>query len=87
MKYTKEQVQKVSAEMRRRYMSGEAEGYELVVALVAMVRAGRIDVKDFKSIILDMHLGNPMGAVRTIEKAKPFVDPESIESILKEVVH
>lgn len=84
MKYTKAQVNTVAKEMQRRYIEGEVEGHEIVLALLAMEKAGRITIEDIRFILLYIFYGNRQAVIRVLAKAGNMVTAELIDAIINE---
>ena len=71
--------------LRKRYLDGEAEGYQVVVALMALVKDGKIEESDIQPILLEVHGNNKEGVVRSLQRALSLVDGDMLNSILNEV--
>ncbi len=85
MKYTKAQVKAITREMRKKFISGEAEGYEIVIALITMGQSGRLDTTGIRDVLLGVYYGNLNGVLRALQSASHIVDKNMISSIMKEV--
>lgn len=85
MTYSKSQKDAVAMHLRDRFMAGEVEGHEIVVALISMVKAERIVLGDVASILLQVYFENPQGVMKALEKAHSLIDDEMVDSIIKEL--
>lgn len=85
MKFNKTQVKALGLHMQNRFMSGQAEGYEIAVALIAMVKDGKLDEKDVKDVLLRVYFNNPEGVIRALAKARELIDEDMINEIIDEV--
>lgn len=57
-KYSELQKKAVAKYMRAKYMAGDIEGHEIVVALISMVKAERIKLSDVRPILEVVFFGN-----------------------------
>lgn len=85
MTYSKKQLDAVAKHLRDRFMAGEVEGHEIVVALISMVKAGRITLDDVSPLLFTVYFGNPQGVMTALEKAHSLIDDKMIDEIIKEV--
>ncbi|MEK5060984.1 MULTISPECIES: hypothetical protein [unclassified Paenibacillus] len=85
MTYSKSQMDAIAQHLRDRFVAGEVEGHEIVVALISMVKADRILLDDVAPILYTVYFGNPQGVMVALEKAHTLIDEEMIDSIIKEV--
>ena len=84
MKYSQGQVEAVAAELQKRYTDGEAEGMEIIVALVSMHKAGRLDNGDLKYILQHVFANDQAGLLRSLQLAADVIDREMIDDIVRE---
>lgn len=85
MKYNRSQVEAIGDELRSRFINNQAEGIEIVVALVSMYQAGRIDLDHFKDILRKVYTGDVEGMIRALHQATALIDKELIDEILLEL--
>jgi hypothetical protein len=85
MKYTDSQKDTLGVHLRNRFMAGEVEGHEIVVALISMVKAERLLLEDVAPLLSKVYFENPKGALKALEKAHSLIDDEMVDSIIKEV--
>ncbi len=85
MRYTESQVKAITKELRGKYIAGETEGREVVIALVAMEQSGRISTADIRNVLLGVYYGNVNGVLRALEEASHLIDKNMIDSIINEV--
>ena len=85
MKYNRSQVEAIGDELRSRFINNQAEGIEIVVALVSMYQADRIDLDHFKDILRKVYTGDVEGMIRTLHQATALIDKELIDEILLEL--
>lgn len=83
--YNEQQKSALGKLLQDRFMSGEAEGYEIVVALMAMIKDGRLKEKDVQPILMTVHSHNAKGVIRSLAIAKELLDEEMIDSILADI--
>lgn len=79
------QKEALSIHLKKRFMSGEVEGHEIVVALLAMVEAGNILLGDIKNIMMSVFFENHEGVMRALLRAHQLVDDVMIDQIIREV--
>ena len=84
MRFSESQKRAVALQMRDKFIKGDAEGHEIVIALMALVKKGRISLLDVKPILTIVHMGNLEGVMRSLQKAHSLIDDELIDSILNE---
>ncbi|WMT39303.1 hypothetical protein RE628_17780 [Paenibacillus sp. D2_2] len=85
MTYSKSQKEAVANHLRNKFISGETEGHEIVVALISMVKAERLLLEDVAPILLKVYFENPQGVLVALEKAHSLIDDEMVDSIIREV--
>lgn len=83
--YDKEQVKTLGKYLQRKFILGEVEGYEVVVALIAMEQDDIIKEEDIKPLLMVIHSNNTEGVIRSLKRAHGLIDEEMINSIVKEV--
>jgi hypothetical protein len=85
MRYTELQVNAILGELRKKFIAGEVDGSEIVIALVAMEQSGKIDTTDIRSVLLGVYYGNLSGVLRALHTASTLMDRKMIDGIIKEV--
>lgn len=85
MAYSQSKTEAVATHLRTRFMEGNVEGHEIVVALISMVKAQKIQIDDVAPILSKVFFENPQGILAALEKASTLVDDELVESIINEV--
>jgi hypothetical protein len=85
MKYNQNQVAAIREQLRLRLQSGEAEGAEIVVALVSMQKAGRLATGDIKQILLYVYSKDKLSILKALHQAGQLMDQEMIMDIIREV--
>lgn len=83
--YNDQQKRALASYLREKFLTGEYEGYEIVVALLAMVKDKRLKECDIKDILMHVHMNNPLGVLRSLQRAYELVDDEMINSIIDEI--
>lgn len=66
-------------------MEGNVEGYEIVVALISMVKAEKIELDEVVPILQTVFFEQPQDILLALEKASTLIDDQLIDSILQEV--
>lgn len=84
MKYSDNQKKALAVHLRNKFMKEGYEGYEIVVALMAMVKAESIVLEDVRPILTTVHFGNQEGVLKSLRKAYEIIDDEMINEILKQ---
>lgn len=69
---------------RRKFIEGY-EGYEIVIALLALIKQEKILEKDILPIMNFVYMGNDVGVYNALNKARTLVDDKLIDDIIKEV--
>ncbi|MFE6076111.1 MULTISPECIES: hypothetical protein [unclassified Paenibacillus] len=85
MAYSQSKTEAVATHLRNRFMEGNVEGHEIVVALISMVKAQKINIDDVAPVLFNVFFDNPEGILSALEKASTLVDDELIDSIINEV--
>ena len=70
--------------MRKKFIEGY-EGYEIVIALLALIKEKKISEEDIIPIMDYVYMGNKIGVYSALYKAKALVDDDLIDDIIKEV--
>jgi hypothetical protein len=83
--YNEQQKRALALNLRKKFLDGEAEGYEIVVALLAMVKDKRLKEKDIKPILMTVHMNNPVGVMRSLQRAYEIVDDDMLNEIIQEI--
>ncbi|NGQ95311.1 hypothetical protein G3578_09105 [Brevibacillus sp. SYP-B805] len=82
MELNESQKRTIAYQFRDKFVNGDAEGYEIVIALMAMVKQGKIGLDDVKPILTIVHMGNLEGVMRSLQRAHSIIDDDLIDSIL-----
>lgn len=69
---------------RKKFIEGY-EGYEIVIALLALIKQEKILEKDILPIMNFVYMGNDVGVYNALNKARTLVDDELIDDIIEEV--
>ncbi|SNS23642.1 hypothetical protein SAMN05446037_1006154 [Anaerovirgula multivorans] len=69
--------------LRDKFMAGESEGYEIVIALLTLVKAEKIGEEDILDILMFVHFDNLKGVLSSLVKASELVDDDMIDDIIK----
>ncbi|MCW3790962.1 hypothetical protein OM416_05170 [Paenibacillus sp. LS1] len=85
MAHSQSKTETVATHLRTRFMEGNVEGHEIVVALISMVKAGKINLDEVAPILSTVFFEQPQGILLALEKASSLIDDELIDSILHEV--
>ncbi|MCK6077273.1 hypothetical protein [Paenibacillus silvae] len=85
MTYSKSKTETVANHLKTRFMEGHVEGHEIVVALISMVKAEKIQLHEVASILRAVFFDQPQGMWVALEKANTLMDDQLIDSILQEV--
>lgn len=67
--------------LKRKLITGENEGYEIVITLTALVKAKRITEEHMTEILLYIH-GSKKGALRSLVLASKIADDDMIDKVL-----
>lgn len=78
-------LEQLSNYLKLKFSGGEVEGYELVVALMAMVKDKKIDKSDIRPILFKVFEGNIEGIARSLDRASKVVDEKLLNEIVNEV--
>jgi hypothetical protein len=70
--------------MKRKFEEGY-EGYEIVVALLTLVKEKKIEEKDILPIISYVYNDNSIAVYNALNKARELADDKLIEDIIKEM--
>lgn len=84
-KYTSKQKKVISKELKRKFASKSAKGHEIVITLIAMANAGRIDLNDIEPILTEVFDGDFKKMLNALKIAHNLIDDELIDSVIKEV--
>lgn len=76
--------ERIALYMKEKYIKGEAKGYEIIVALIAMAKDGRIDIDDIKPILMNV-IDDPKELLNELQIAYEIVDEELVNSIIEYV--
>ncbi|WP_145331774.1 hypothetical protein [Paenibacillus xylanexedens] len=85
MAYSQSKNETVAHHLRARFMEGNVEGHEIVVALISMVKAEKIELDEVVPILQTIYFEQPQGMLPALEKASTLIDDQLIDSILQEV--
>jgi Asp-tRNA(Asn)/Glu-tRNA(Gln) amidotransferase B subunit len=85
MNFNPTQVKALGLHMQKRMISGDIKGYELVVALMAMVKDGKITERDVKPVLMTAFFNNAQGVMVALQKANEIIDDDMIDSIISDV--
>lgn len=69
---------------RKKFIEGY-EGYEIVIALLALIKQEKILEKDILPIMNFVYMGNDVGVYNALNKARTLVDDKLIDDIIEEV--
>jgi hypothetical protein len=70
--FSQKQVRAIAQELRDRLIKCIVTDHELVVALLAMEKAYLVTTENVADILLYVYFGSREGALRALDKAKPF---------------
>jgi hypothetical protein len=70
---------------RKKFIDGY-EGYEIVIALLTLLKEQKITEEDILPILDYVYMGNSIGVFNALNKARALVDDDLINEIIKEVV-
>ena len=65
MAYSQSKTEIVATHLRTRFMEGNVEGHEIVVALISMVKAEKIDIDEVAPISLQSFLNTARYSIGT----------------------
>ncbi|WP_426455392.1 hypothetical protein ACP26L_35975 (plasmid) [Paenibacillus sp. S-38] len=82
--YNDRQVEAIGKEFKRRLTTGEAEGPTVVVALVSMVKAGKLDASHMQKILNTLY-ADKVKILAVLIEAQQFLGPDVVDSIINEV--
>lgn len=85
MLYNEAQIKAISTDLQKKYLAGECESHELVVALISMEAAGKINTDDIKDILIYVFCQNVKVVINALKKVKLLIDVKMIDSILNDV--
>ncbi|MBO9598590.1 MAG: hypothetical protein J7559_12340 [Cohnella sp.] len=85
MQYNEAQLDTVAKELQRRFIAQEVTNYEIVVALFAMERAGKITAQDIRNILTTVFFFNTEAVIQALQSANQVIDNEMIDKIVEEV--
>lgn len=85
MAHLQSKTETVANHLRARFMEGNVEGHEIVVALISMVKAEKIELDEVAPILQTVFFEQPQGILLALEKASTLIDDQLIDSILQEV--
>jgi uncharacterized protein YqgV (UPF0045/DUF77 family) len=79
------QIDALARHLQRKLMNDEAEGYEIVITLMALVKDNKIQEKDIRPMLMTIYFNNVEGVMRALKRAHQLIDEEMIDSVLKDV--
>ncbi|MCM3135987.1 hypothetical protein M3629_24760 [Paenibacillus polysaccharolyticus] len=85
MAYSQSKTENVANHLKMRFMEGNVEGHEIVVALISMVKAEKIELDEVAPILQTVFFEQPQGILLALKKASSLIDDQLIDSILQEV--
>ena len=78
-------VDQLAIYLKKKFLTQEIAGHELVVALMAMIKDGRIKENDMMKILLVVFNNNLEGVVRSITRANQILDDSLLTTIVDDV--
>ncbi|MGA4519235.1 hypothetical protein ACPA0F_18415 [Solibacillus silvestris] len=78
-------VDQLADYLKMKFMAQEVTGTELVVALMAMIKDGRINETDMRNILLSVFNNNIEGIVRSLNRANKILDNNLLVTIVNDV--
>lgn len=84
MFYSEAQIRAISTEFQKKYLAGECETHDIVIALISMEAAGKIIADDIKSILIYVFCQNVKIVINALKKAELLIDVKMINSIISE---
>lgn len=69
---------------RKKFLEGY-EGYEIVIALLTLIKEKKLTEEDILPILNYVYMDNYIGVYNALNKARALVDDELINDIIKEV--
>ena len=78
-------VDQLAGYLKEKFLTQEIGGHELVVALMAMIKDGRIKENDMMKILLVVFNNNLEGVVRSITRANQILDDSLLTTIVDDV--
>lgn len=69
---------------RKKFLEGY-EGYEIVIALLTLIKEKKLTEEDILPILNYVYMDNYIGVYNALNRARALVDDELINDIIKEV--
>jgi len=69
---------------RKKFLEGY-EGYEIVIALLTLIKEKKLTEEDILPILNYVYMDNYIGVYNALNRARELVDDELINDIIKEV--
>ena len=76
-------VESTTVELREKYLNSEVEPYIVVVALVAMAKAGKIRNDSITAILNEVFKGFETDLIKGLTKAREIIDAELIDEVIE----
>lgn len=83
--YTDKQLENVIQFLDAKYLLGEIEPHELVVTLLSMVKAEKINESQAAHVLMRIFMDNPEAVKKALDKAKIVADDKTLDEIVKKV--
>lgn len=85
MLYSSEKRNALAIHLRDRFINGYSEGYEIVIALIILVKEGHLLEEHVREMLLIAHSNNAKGVMNSLKKAHGMMDEELLDSIIDAV--
>ncbi|GBF32186.1 hypothetical protein DCCM_0377 [Desulfocucumis palustris] len=71
--------------LKAKFQAGDLRDYEIVIALIAMVKDNTINLKSIQPVLEEIHNNNYPDIVTSLEKAMKIIDDRLIDDVLEGV--
>lgn len=85
VRYNDSQKLELIKSFKTKLLNGEAKGYEIVIALITMVKAKRLRLSDVKPILISIFDHDLIGLLEALEKGRMLIDDELVDSVIRDV--
>lgn len=78
-------ILEIGTYFKKKLEAGEAEDYEIIIALLAMVKDGKIKLSDIQPILFTVLSNDRWAVIRALKRANPLIDDDTLDLVLQGV--